>query len=81
MSKTKTINIAEAISEYDDKFINSITLKDITSYSEFRDLMKTLERANHIVTEYYMMLYNDYMMYINNDGNLNTSIDLETVKH
>ena len=32
MSKTKTINIAEAISEYDDKFINSITLKDITSY-------------------------------------------------
>ena len=42
MSKTKTINIAEAISEYDDKFINSITLKDITSYSECRDLMKTL---------------------------------------
>lgn len=81
MSKAKVINIAEAISEYDDKFINSITLKDITSYSEFRDLMKTLERANHIVTEYYMMLYNDYMMYINNDGNLNTSIDLETVKH
>ena len=35
----------------------------------------------NIVTEYYMMLYNDYMMYINNDGNLNTSIDLETVKH
>lgn len=81
MSKIKAINIAEAISEYDDKFINSITLKDITSYSEFRDLIKTLERANHIVTEYYMMLYNDYMMYINNDGNLNTSIDLETVKH
>ena len=62
MSKIKAINIAEAISEYDDKFINSITLKDITSYSEFRDLMKTLERANHIVTEYYMMLYNDYMI-------------------
>lgn len=81
MSKTKAVNIAEAILEYDDKFINSITLKDITSYSEFRDLLKKLEYANHVVTEYYMMLYNDYMMYINNDGTLNASIDLETVEH
>lgn len=69
MVKLKNINVAELINKYDDNYIQSITLSNIKTAKELKALASELEKASYIVTRYYEMLYNDFIMYINNEGN------------
>ena len=80
MAKNKKLNVSELIAEYDDNFINSISLKDVKNSRDLKELHNKLERANEIVTSYYEMLYNDYITMINSDYEIcNDSIDINTV--
>lgn len=77
---SKTINVSERIAMYDENFINSISLKNVKNNKELKELVSKLEIASYVVTTFYQMLYNDYIMYINNDNCLLNSVNLETVK-
>lgn len=67
MSKVKALNVSELIYDYDEDFVNSISLKDVTNSKELKDLLMRLERANYVVTSFYEMMYNDYITMINSD--------------
>lgn len=80
MGKSTAINILESIGEYDDEFINSISLKDVSNVKELRSLLNKLEKANYVVTMYYQTLYNDYVMTINSDCSLHShGINVDTL--
>ena len=80
MGKSTAINILESIGEYNDEFINSISLKDVSSVKELRLLLNKLEKANYVVTMYYQTLYNDYVMAINSDCSLQShGINVDTL--
>lgn len=81
MAKTKSINVSELISDYDDNFIHSISLKNVTSTKELKELMQKLEKANYVVTTFYETMYNDYMMMINSDCDTSPcDLDINTLK-
>jgi len=67
MAKAKSINVSELINEYDEAFIDSISVKNVSSTKELKELMQKLEKANYVVTTFYETMYNDYMMMINSD--------------
>lgn len=82
MAKQKSLNISELIDNYDDNFINSISLKNITNYKELKALLIELERANYVVTSFYETMYNDYITMINSDNQIEPqSISDETLTH
>jgi len=69
------------VSIYNDEFINSITLKNIKSFSELRSLYIKLKKANEIMTDFYMTIFSDYVMSINSNADDVCIIpDLDTVK-
>lgn len=80
MAKTKNVSISELMNEYDDTFINSISLKEISNTKELKELLSKLEKANYVVTTFYQTMYNDYMMAINSDSDSVIAPDLDTVK-
>ena len=81
MAKSKTINVSELINDYDEHFIESISLKDVTSSKELKELLAKLERANYVVTTFYETMYNDYITMINSDCLVQTQgLDIDTVK-
>lgn len=67
MNRQKSINVSEEINNYDENFINSISLNDVKNCKELKELLSKLERANYVATSYYEMLYNDYITMINSD--------------
>ena len=72
---------ANNVSTYNDEFINSITLKNIKSFSELRSLYTKLKKANEIMTDFYMTIFSDYVMSINSNADDVCIIpDLDTVK-
>lgn len=75
MSKCKSINVSELITSYDENYLNSISLSNIKSTKELKHLLLELEKANSVVTQYYEMLYIDFIMSINSDSQTNTDID------
>ena len=80
MSKIKSVNVAELVQKYDENYVNSISLKNITSYKELKALLKDLEIANYVVTSFYEMMYNDYITMINNDSNvMPTMLETESI--
>lgn len=81
MAKQKQINVSELIDDYDDKFIESISLKNVTNYKEFKELLLKLEKANYVVTNFYETMYNDYIMMINSDCEIpSTGLEINTLK-
>ena len=81
MAKVKSINISGLIGKYDDEFINSISLKNISSMKELKELTRELETANYVVTSFYEMMYNDYIMSINNDCEISQlGIEIDALK-
>lgn len=70
MAKFKNLKVADLIDQYDDKFIESISLKDITNNKELKELCIKLEKANYVVTKFYQMMYNDYIIAINSDSSM-----------
>lgn len=67
MGKTKALNVSELINDYDESFIDSISLKNISCSKELKELLTKLEKANYVVTTFYEMMYNDYITMINSD--------------
>lgn len=67
MNRQKSINVSEEINNYDENFINSISLNDVKNCKELKELLSKLERANYVATTYYEMLYTDYITMINSD--------------
>ena len=80
MAKVRQSNLSELVLEYDDNFINSITLNGITTAKELKELHSKLEKANRVVTAYYETLYNDYIMTINNDYIQQQGLEIDTLK-
>jgi hypothetical protein len=80
MAIIKRGNLLDQVSEYNENFVKSISLKGIKDSKDLRELMFKLEKANDIITEYYNVLYNDYIMMINSDYCFNPSgLDASTV--
>lgn len=79
MAKVKCTSLADLISEYDDKFIESITLDGISSMKDLKELYNKLDKANRAVTLYYETMYNDYITMINSDS-LNVELDIDAIK-
>lgn len=80
MDKFKRINISELINEYGDEFINSISLKNISSSKDLKLLLDKLEKANYVVTSFYEMMYNDYITIINSNCQVTpTCIEISTI--
>lgn len=81
MAKLKKLNILELVNEYDENFINSISLTNVNSNKELKDLLSRLDKANSVITAYYETLYNDYITMINSDhSDPVEGIDLITLK-
>lgn len=81
MGKNKTPNVSELINYYDENFINSISLKDVSNSKELKELLIKLEKANYVVTTFYEMMYNDYITMINSDVSIDHNyIEIETLK-
>lgn len=81
MAKTKSINVSELINEYDENFIDGISLNKISSTKELKELTQKLEKANYVVTSFYETMYNDYIMMINSDSIVNTGgLEIDTLK-
>lgn len=72
MGKQKAVNVYELINDYDDKFIESISLNEIKNVKDLKLLLAKLEKANFVVTTFYESLYKDYIMMINNDDSCST---------
>ena len=82
MAKGRQCNLSDLINEYDnDEFLQSITLKNVTSTKELKSLYSKLENANKVVTSYYETLYSDYLTMINSECQCNECVDLDTLKH
>jgi hypothetical protein len=75
----KKLNECSLIENYNDEFIDSISLKNIKSRKDLRNLLNRLELANDVVTNYYEMLYNDFIIYINSDSTNSCKISVETI--
>ena len=81
MGKTKTLNVSELINDYDDSFIESISLKDVSNSKELKELLVKLEKANYVVTTFYEMMYNDYITMINSDCQMQPQgLEITTLK-
>jgi hypothetical protein len=80
MNRQKSINVSEEINNYNENFINSISLNDIKNCKELKELLSKLERANYVATSYYEMLYTDYITMINSDcKSIPCSLDVNTL--
>ena len=81
MATAKRINIVDQIQNYDENFIKTISLEDVTSNKELKELVSKLETANYVVTSFYQILYHDYIMAINSDcAYMNNVSDIDTLK-
>ena len=81
MSKIKIVNVADQISQYDDDFIRSISLKDVTSAKSLKQLLTKLETAYKVVTSYYETVYNDYIIMINSEADsCPNCVSIDTLK-
>lgn len=58
MSKSKSQNIKK----YNEKFIKSISIKNIRDSKELKELLDKLEIASSEITSYYKDLYEDYIL-------------------
>jgi hypothetical protein len=71
----------DSISNYGEEFINSITLSNIKSINELKLLYQKLEDANEVMTEFYRVLFTDYITAINKSSDPACIVpDLATVK-
>lgn len=80
MACSKCNNSIDKVGQYDEEFIKSISLSNVTSNKELKDLLSKLETANYVITNFYQMLYNDYIMSINSESSVATSANIETIK-
>ena len=69
-------NIFDKASMYDENFINSISLNNVSSNKELKALVSKLCNANYIITKAYQTMYNNYILAINDDNtDCNTTLD------
>lgn len=80
MAKLKNENISELINEYDEEFVQSISLKDVSSSKKLKELLNKLEKANSVITSFYQTLYNDYIISINSDEPSLDGPDIDMLK-
>lgn len=69
------------ISLYNEDFIKSISLANISDQKELRALLQKLEKANSDITNFYSMVLQDYFSSINNNYEFASVVpSLSTVK-
>lgn len=61
-------NIFDKAGLYDENFINSISLNNVSSNKELKALVAKLGNANYIITNAYQTMYNNYILAINDDA-------------
>lgn len=71
----------DSIYQYDERFIESISFKDITSNKDLKDLLDKLTRAKKVMTTLYNQLYDDYLNSINTYSGYNLECpDIDILK-
>lgn len=77
----KSSRQCDNINSYNEEFIKSISLSNVTDQKELRALLQKLEKANSEITSFYSMLLQDYVSSINNNYEFAGVVpDLGTVK-
>lgn len=77
----KQVKYKDSVSNYGEDFINSISLANIKSVNELKSLYQKLENANEVMTEFYRVLFSDYITAINKSSDSACIVpDLATVK-
>lgn len=77
----KSSKQCDNISLYNEDFIKSISLSNVSDQKELRALLQKLERANYEITNFYSMVLQDYVSSINNNYEFaNVVPSLSTVK-
>lgn len=77
----KSSKRCDNISLYNEEFIKSISLANISDQKELRALLQKLEKANSEITNFYSMVLQDYISSINNNYEFaNVVPSLSTVK-
>lgn len=80
MAVLKRSNLFDQVSMYDEDFIKSISFKDVKDVKDLRELVSKIEKANDTITEYYNILFDDYITMINSNYCLNPSgIEISTI--
>lgn len=78
---TKSSRRCDSVSLYNEDFINSISLSEVSDQRDLRALLQRLEKANTEITNFYTMLLQDYIPSINNNYEFAGVVpDLDTVK-
>ena len=78
---TKSSRRCDSVSLYNEDFINSISLSEVSDQRDLRALLQKLEKANAEITNFYTMLLQDYIPSINNNYEFAGVVpDLDTVK-
>lgn len=71
----------DSINLYNEHFIKSISLSNVSNQKELRELLSKLEKANFEITNFYSMILQDYISSINNNYEFAGVVpDLSTVK-
>jgi hypothetical protein len=71
----------DRVSDYNEEFIKSISLKDVNTSKDLKELLTKLEKANEVMTSFYKTVFSDYVMSINNNADSAGVVpDLATVK-
>ena len=64
---TKSSRRCDNVNLYNEDFINSISLSEVSDQRDLRALLQKLEKANTEITNFYTMLLQDYIPSINNN--------------
>ena len=64
---TKSSRRCDNVNLYNEDFINSISLSEVSDQKDLRALLQKLEKANTEITNFYTMLLQDYIPSINNN--------------
>jgi hypothetical protein len=77
----KSSRQCDNVTSYNEDFIKSISLANVSDQKELRALLQKLEKANYEITNFYSMLLQDYISSINNNYEFAFVVpDLGTVK-
>lgn len=78
---TKSSRRCDNVNLYNEDFINSISLSEVSDQRDLKALLQKLEKANTEITNFYTMLLQDYIPSINNNYEFAGVVpDLGTVK-
>lgn len=63
----KSSRQCDSVTSYNEDFIKSISLSNVSDQKDLKEMLHKLEKANYEITNFYSMLLQDYISSINNN--------------